>query len=314
MILNLVLLVIGFLLLIKGADFLIDGAVSVAKKFHISEIAIGLTVVAFGTSAPELIVNIVSAIRNQPEICYGNVVGSNMFNTLVVLGIAGLITPLPLQKATVRKEIPLVFLGTILVILLSNNFWTGGRILSRWDGIILIFCLFFFILYVIRIPRQAFSGAEYTDMPLLKTGAYLIGGILGLFLGGELVVKNAVEIALRFHVSKEFIALTIVALGTSLPELVTSVIALRKKSSDIAVGNVIGSNLFNIFMVLGASAIIKPIIYNPALNIDLAILAVITLILFLLVIVGKVNNLNKYEAAILLLCYAGYMYFIIQRG
>ncbi len=313
MILNLILLVIGFLLLIKGADFLIDGAVSLAKKFHTSEIAIGLTIVAFGTSAPELIVNIVSTIRNQPEICYGNVVGSNMFNTLVVLGIAGIIMPLPLQKATVRKEIPLVFLGTILVILLSNNFWTGGEILSRWDGIILIICLIFFILYVLRIPRQIHSS-EYAAMSVLKTVVFLIGGILGLFLGGELVVKNAVDIALRFHVSKEFIALTIVALGTSLPELVTSLIALRKKSSDIAVGNVIGSNLFNIFLVLGASAIIKPITFNPALNMDLAILAVITMILFLLVIVGKVNHLNKYEASILLLCYVGYIYFLIQRG
>jgi cation:H+ antiporter len=313
MLLNFVLLITGFGLLIKSADILIDGAVSLAKKFHISEIAIGLTVVAFGTSAPELIVNIISALGGHPEICYGNVIGSNMFNTLIVLGIAGIIKPIYLQKATVRKEIPFVFLGTILIILLSNNFWAGGLLLSRLDGIILIFCLIIFILYVIRIPRSAISS-EYADMTIIKTILYITGGILGLFLGGEFVVRNAVAIAEYFLVSKEFISLTIVAIGTSLPELVTSLIALRKKSSDIAIGNVIGSNLFNIFMVLGVSSLIKPVVYNPELNADLVILAIITLILFLLVFVGKVNKLNKPEAGFLIVIYAGYMYFLLQRG
>jgi cation:H+ antiporter len=313
MVLNVVFLIIGFVFLIKGADLLIDGAVSLAKKFHISEIAIGLTMVAFGTSAPELIVNIISAFRNHPEICYGNVVGSNMFNTLVVLGIAGILKPIHLQKATVRKEIPFVFLGTVLVILLSNNFWAAGNILSRLDGIILLLCLVFFILYVMRIPRQTIN-AHYVDMSISKSLFYVFGGIIGLFIGGELVVRNAVDIAHSFQVSEKFISLTIVALGTSLPELVTSIIALRKKSADIAVGNVIGSNLFNIFMVLGTTAIIKPIDFNLELNTDLFILAVITLILFLMVFVGKISKLNKYEASALLLIYAGYMYFLFQRG
>jgi len=313
MLLNLLILILGFVLLIKGADLLIDGAVSLAKKFHISEIAIGLTIVAFGTSAPELIVNIISAIKGHPEICYGNVLGSNMFNTLVVLGIAGLIKPIVIQKGTIRKEIPLVFFGTILVLGLSNNFWLEGNLLSRIDGVILIICLIIFIVYVIRIPRQMLQ-VEYADIPLLKTILYLIGGILALFLGGELVVRNAVEIAQRFQVSEKFISLTIVALGTSLPELVTSLIALHKKSSDIAVGNVIGSNLFNIFMVLGATSIIKPILYSVELNIDMYILAAITLLLFLMVFVGKINKLNKYEAGMLLIIYGGYMYFLFQRG
>jgi len=314
MLINLLLLIVGFALLIKGADFLIDGSVSLAKKFHISEIAIGLTVVAFGTSAPELIVNIVSALQNHPEICYGNVIGSNMFNTLVVLGVAGLFKPIFLQKSTVRKEIPFVFFGTILIILLSNNFWLGGELLlSRYDGVVLIGCLVIFILYVLRIPRQQIT-AEYSDMAIFKTVLFLLVGMAGLFLGGELVVKNAVKIAEHYEVTKELISLTIVAFGTSLPELVTSLIALKKKSSDIAVGNVIGSNLFNIFMVLGVTSLIKPIIFKPFLNIDLVILALITLILFLLVFVGKVSKLNKFEAAVLLLCYSGYMYFLLQRG
>ncbi|MCF7912348.1 MAG: calcium/sodium antiporter [Candidatus Cloacimonetes bacterium] len=310
---NILLLIVGFVSLIKGADFLIDGAVSLAKKFHTSEIAIGLTIVAFGTSAPELIVNIVSAFKNHPEICYGNIIGSNMFNTLVVLGIAGLFKPIFLQKATVRKEIPFVFFGTLLIIVLSNDFWVEGNILSRYDGIILIACLVFFILYVLRIPHQQIT-AEYTDLSVFKTTVFLLIGITGLFIGGELVVKNAVDIAKHFGVTEKLISLTIVALGTSLPELVTSLIALKKKSADIAVGNVIGSNLFNIFMVLGATSLIKPVVFNLELNIDLAILALITLILFLLVFVGKVSKLNKTEAVILLLCYAGYMYFLLQRG
>lgn len=313
MIINLILLVLGFAMLIKGADFLIDGAVSVAKKFHISEMAIGLTMVAFGTSAPELIVNILSAFKGHPEICYGNVIGSNMFNTLVVLGIAGIFKPIYLQKATVRKEIPFVFLGIVLTLLLSNNFWMGGHQLSRIDGIILIFGLILFIIYVFKIPRQMIS-AEYPDISVLKTVLFLIFGIIGLFIGGEMVVRNSVTIAQRFDVSEKFISLTIVALGTSLPELVTSVVALNKKSSDIAVGNVIGSNLFNIFMVLGVTSLIKPIVYSPALNIDLIILAVITLILFLLVFVGKVSKLSKMEAAFLLMIYIGYVYFLFQRG
>lgn len=313
MLISILLMIVGFAFLIKGADFLIDGSVSLAKKFHISEIAIGLTVVAFGTSAPELIVNIVSAFQNHPEICYGNVIGSNMFNTLVVLGIAGLFKPLFLQKATVRKEIPFVFLGTILIILLSNDFWLGDKILSRYDGVVLIGCLVIFIIYVMKIPRQQIAS-EYADLPVSKTVFLLVIGVVGLFAGGELVVDQAVKIALHFKVSNELISLTIVAFGTSLPELVTSLIALKKKSSDIAVGNVIGSNLFNIFMVLGATSLIKPVIFNPSLNIDMVMLALITLILFILVIVGKVNKLNKTGSFILLLCYAGYLYFLLQRG
>ncbi len=313
MLINLMLLIGGFIMLIKGADFLIDGAVSLAKKFHVSEIAIGLTIVALGTSAPELIVNIISVIRDQPEICYGNIIGSNIFNTLVVLGVAGLIKPLLFLKATVQKEIPIVIFGIILLILLSNNFWTGGRMLSRLDGIILLVCLFFFLLYVFHLPHPELR-AVFNKMTLFKTEAYLAGGIAGLLVGGELVVKNAVKLALHYNISKEFISLTIVAVGTSLPELITSMVALRRKSTDIAVGNVIGSNIFNLFGILGISAVIKPIIYNPDLNIDLLILSVITILLFLLIIVGRVYKLNRIEASILLLCYVGYIYFLIQRG
>ena len=306
-------LIAGFVLLIKAADFLIEGSVSLARKFHISEIAIGLTIVAFGTSAPELIVSILSAFKGHPEICFGNVIGSNLFNTLMVLGIAGLITPLFLQKDTVLKEIPFVFFGTVLVMALANNFWGAGAELSRIDGIVLVFCLVMFIYYVMGIPRQA-PESQHQELSMLKTLLLIFGGIIGLFLGGEFVVRNSVAIALQIGVSEKFISLTIVALGTSLPELVTSVIAVRKNSSDIAVGNVIGSNLFNIFLVLGVTSIIKPISYNIDLNIDLMILMLITLILFFLVVVGKLKKLNRIEAGILVSFYAFYLIYLFQRG
>lgn len=306
-------LILGFVLLIKGADYLIDGAVSLAVRFNISDIAIGLTIVAFGTSAPELIVNILSALKGHPEICYGNVIGSNMFNTLMVLGISGMITPLLLQKDTVLKEIPFMFLGTILIITLSNNFWRGGAELSRLDGVLLVACLVLFLIYVMGIPKKK-SGSDYKSLTVLKTTIFVVGGIFGLFAGGEFVVRNAVSIARLFGVSEKLISLTIVAFGTSLPELVTSLLALKKRSSDIAVGNVIGSNLFNIFMVLGVTAIIKPIAFNINLNIDLIILMIITIILFFLVCVGKLNKLNRYEAGLLVTIYFVYVGYLLQRG
>lgn len=313
MILGFAGLLIGFILMIKGADFLIDGAVSLAIKFHISEIAIGLTIVAFGTSAPELIVNILSAIKGHPEICYGNVIGSNLFNTLMVLGITGLVSPIFLQKATVIKEIPFMFFGTILIIVLSNNFWQGGAVLSRLDGVLLFACLVLFLIYVMGIPKNN-TGEHYQSVSTLKTILLIIFGIIGLFAGGEFVVRNAVSIAREFGVSEKLISLTIVAFGTSLPELVTSLLALKKKSSDIAVGNVIGSNLFNIFMVLGVTAMIKPIEFNVLLNIDLMILMVITIILFFLVCVGKLNKLNRYEAGLLVVIYFSYLGYLLNRG
>ena len=308
------LLIIGFIMLIKSADLLVNGASSLAKKFSISEIAIGLTVVAFGTSAPELIVNILSSTGGYNELCFGNVIGSNIFNTLVVLGVAGLIHPICIEKNTVRKEIPLVFFGTILVFGLASNFGFSGNVLSRLDGLLLLFSLIFFLFYVLGISKDIVPSDIVIPLySIPKSVIFVIVGVAGLFLGGDIVVKNAVSIARMLAVSEKFIGITIVALGTSLPELVTSLIAVKKKRFGLAVGNVIGSNLFNIFFILGLTALINPIIYPPAMNIDFMFLILITLILFITMFTGKKGRLDKWEAAMFLFLYCCYIGFLLYR-
>ncbi|MDO9577426.1 MAG: calcium/sodium antiporter [Candidatus Cloacimonadales bacterium] len=308
------LLVIGFVILIKSADLLVNGASSLAKKFSISEIAIGLTIVAFGTSAPELIVNILSSTGGHSEICFGNVIGSNIFNTLMVLGIAGVVHPIYVEKNTVKKEIPFVFFGTILVFGLAVNFGFPGNTLSRLDGLILIGSLVLFFFYVLGISKEIIpSSVEIHLYPIPKSVIFVIIGIIGLFFGGNIVVKNAVSIARMLQVSEKFIGITIVALGTSLPELVTSVVAVKKKRYGLAVGNVIGSNLFNIFFVLGITALIKPIVYPISMNIDFYFLIIITLILFITMFTGRKRQLDRWEAVTFIFLYVFYIIFLIYR-
>ena len=314
MVIAIILLIIGFVILVKGADFLLDGATSLAKKMSISEIAIGLTVVAFGTSSPELVVNVLSSINGHHEMCFGNVIGSNIFNILVVLGISGLVFPISVKKNTVRKEIPFLLMGTILVFGLANNFGFGGSGLSRVDGFILLISLVVFFVYVIGISKapasEEYNIVIYTNK---KTTIFIILGILGLFIGGEMVVKNAVKIATLMKVSEKLIALTVVALGTSLPELVTSVIAVSRKRYDLAIGNVIGSNLFNMFMVIGLTSIISPLTFNYSLNIDLYFLIIITLIFLITMFTGRKRKLDRFEALLFVVMYILYLIFIINR-
>jgi cation:H+ antiporter len=297
MIITIFLLIIGFVILVKGADFLLDGATSLAKKLSVSDIAIGLTVVAFGTSSPELIVNIIASLKGHPEICFGNIVGSNVFNILVVLGIAGIIYPISVQRNTVRKEIPFLLIGTILVLALANNFGFQGHALSRIDGLILVLSLLLFFIYVIGISKIP-ASEEYNIIIYsnLKTVIFIILGTLGLFFGGKLVVHQAIKIATEMGVSDKLIALTIIAFGTSLPEFVTSIIAVTRKRYDLAIGNVIGSNIFNLFMVLGVSSLINPLEYNLSLNIDMFILILITLIFFVTMFTGKKRKLDRTDS------------------
>lgn len=312
--LEVVLLIIGFVILIKSADLLVNGASSLAKRLSISEMAIGLTIVAFGTSAPELIVNILSSTAGHNAMCFGNVLGSNIFNTLMVLGVAGFLHPIAVQRNTIKKEIPMVFLGTIFVFALSNNFGVSGNVLSRVDGLLLVVSLVLFFCYVVGISKT--NVVEVPDIQLYslsKSSLFVAIGIVGLFFGGDMVVKNAVFAAELLHVSEKFIGITIVALGTSLPELVTSVIAVKKKRYGLAVGNVIGSNLFNIFLVLGATAIINPIEFPIVLNIDFLFLIIITLILFITMFTGKRRQLDKWEAFLFIILYIGYMAFLLYR-
>jgi len=242
------------------------------------------------------------------------VIGSNIFNILVVLGISGLIYPISVQKNTVKKEIPFVLLGTILVLVLANNFWMSGHMLSRIDGIILLLSLFMFFYYVIGISKSS-SSDEYNIVvySTKKTVIFIILGIVGLFVGGNLVVKYAVSIARMLHVSEKLIALTIVAFGTSLPEFVTSVIAVTRKRYDLAIGNVIGSNLFNMFMVLGVTSIIKPVVFDLSLNSDMYLMIVITLIFFITMFTGKKRQLDRFEAFLFILMYIAYLIYIIKR-
>ncbi len=314
MAIKIALLAIGFIMLIKSADLLVNGASSLAKKFSISEIAIGLTIVAFGTSAPELIVNIISATGGHNELCFGNIIGSNIFNTLMVLGVAGIVHPIFVERNTVKKEIPFVFIGTILVFGLAVNFGFAGNVLSRLDGFILILSLALFFIYVLGISKEPIqSEVEIRLYPIPQSVIFVVIGIIGLFFGGNIVVKNSVQIARMLEVSEKFIGITIVALGTSLPELVTSVIAVKKKRYGLAVGNVIGSNLFNIFLVLGATSLINPISYPVSLNIDFYFLIIITLILFISMFTGKRRQLDRIEAVIFVVLYVCYVVFLFFR-
>ena len=307
------LTIIGFVLLVKSADWLVDGSASLAKRLDISEIAIGLTVVAFGTSAPELIVNIIASFKNYDEIAFGNIIGSNIFNVLMVLGIAGLIRPIFVLRNTVLKEVPFVLASTILVFLLANNFFGfPGHTLSRLDGFILLVAIFLFFIYVFGISKDT-QNFQVHLISLPKSIIFIVLGIIGLFVGGKLVVTNAVKIAEHLHVSEKFIALTIVALGTSLPEMVTSIISVLKKHNNIAIGNVLGSNIFNLLLVLGISSIIHPLEFDPLLNIDFLLLILTTLILFFTLFLGKKHKIYRLEAIAFLILYLLYLIFLFHR-
>ena len=310
------LVILGFVMLIKGADWLVNGASALARKFNISELAIGLTIVAFGTSAPELVVNSVASFENYPDIVYGNIIGSNLFNLFVILGIAGLILPIRVQSSTVWKEIPISLLAIIVLFILSNNFTSHEHgNLGRVDACILLGMFGAFLYYVYRQMKSEPAGEEAgaPEMKVIKIWILIIIGLGGLIGGGKLVVDNAILIARGFGMSEKIIGLTIVAAGTSLPELLTSVVAALRKNSDIAIGNVIGSNIFNIFLIMSVSALIRPLTFNEAFNTDMLLLILGTLVLFTAMFTGKKKKLDRWEAAILLLVYITYSIFLITR-
>lgn len=314
MLLQLFFLLLGFTLLILGAGWLVDGASSLARKFHFSELAIGLTIVAFGTSAPEMVVNVFAAFQGHPDIVFGNIIGSNNFNLFLILGISGIILPIAVQSSTVWKEIPLSFAAVLLLFFLANDFLAeGGNVVSRLDGIILLvlFALFLFYVYKQLKTDPQTGNHNQKELPLLRTWVLIFAGLAGLILGGRSVVDSAVNLATGMGISEKIIGLIIVAAGTSLPELATSVMAVIKKNNDIAVGNIIGSNIFNIFFILGLSSLITPVDYDKVFNRDLYILAFGTLALFVAMFTGKRKRLDRWEAAILLAFYLGYTIFLI---
>jgi cation:H+ antiporter len=312
-----ILLLLGFIVLIKSADWLVDGAAALAKKYNVSDLAIGLTIVAFGTSAPELVVNTIAAFQAHHDIVFGNVIGSNNFNLFIILGIAGLITPLVVQSSTVWKEIPLSLIAAITVLVMANDlYFSNSNIISRLEGVILLVLFALFLFYVYKQMRG--NNAEIPDsvhkpLPPLKIWGFIIIGLAGLVIGGQLVVKNAVNLATALGISQKIIGLTIVALGTSLPELATSVVAAFKKNNDIAVGNIIGSNIFNLFLILGISSLIRPIEYNQNFNLDLGILVLGTTFLFVAMFTGRKRKLDRWEAGILLIAYIAYTGWLILK-
>lgn len=313
MILQIVLLVAGLLLLVKGADWLVEGASTVARKRRISELAIGLTIVAFGTSAPELVVNVVASVQNHQDIVFGNVIGSNNFNLFMILGVAGLITPLAVQSSTVYKEIPISLFAAVLLFVLVNGFVFGGEILSRTDGLILLVFFGLFLLYVYKQLKSdpEKPGAKEVQMSNLRVWGLIAVGLAGLVIGGRLVVTSAVDMATAMGVSEKLIGLTIVAAGTSLPELATTVVAALKKNNDIAVGNIIGSNIFNIFFILGVSAVVRPIPFDVVFNTDLYLLFFGTILLFITMFTARKKQLDRWEAAILLAVYIVYTAYLV---
>lgn len=315
--LDITLLLSGFVVLVLGADWLVNGASALAKRYKVSDLAIGLTIVAFGTSAPELVVNVFAAAQGHHDIVLGNIIGSNNFNLLVILGIAGLITPLVVQSSTVWKEIPFSLLAVAMLYIFANDLFTDGPgVISRIDGIVL---LVFFALFLWYVAKQLKSDPHESEVPhkkysALKMTLLIVGGLAGLVIGGRLVVTSAVEMARVFGMSEKLIGLTIVAAGTSLPELATSVVAALKKNNDIAVGNIIGSNIFNIFLILGLSSVIQPVSFSTVFNADLLLLSFGTLLLFIAMFTGKSHRLDRWEAAILLMMYIGYTVYLVDKG
>lgn len=312
--------VIGLYFVVKGADWLVDGSSAVAKKLKISDLVIGLTIVAFGTSAPELVINIVSSLKGATDIAIGNILGSNIFNVAFILGLCALIAPLKVTKGTVWKEIPLALLAATLVGVFSADILLDNRIfseISRIDGIALLAFFVIFLYYTFGIAKISGEKVNEEVTPLMsgkKSVAMILGGLLGLVLGGRAVVYGAVEIAAFWGLSEALIGLTIVAIGTSLPELATSIAAVRKDNVDIAVGNVVGSNIFNVFLILGASATIKPLPFSSGSIVDVWVTILISLLLFVFMFIGKRHILERSQGAVFVLLYILYVVYLVSRG
>lgn len=320
-----ILLIIGFVLLIKGADIFVEGASKVAKKFGIPAVIVGLTIVSIGTSAPELAVSIIASLKGANEITMGNILGSNIFNTLMVLGITSIIMPIAIKKSTISKDfIVSVIVAILLLVLTFGSFiWGGSPQISRLSGVILlILCVAYIVSLIIAAKNSNESNNDIEneepkeEVKILTCIIKILIGITGVVFGGQMVVDSATSIATAFGMSQKLIGLTIVAVGTSLPELVTSMMAAIKGENDIALGNVLGSNIFNMLLILGTSSTISPIAVAPQLGIDLIFLIVVTLILGAFMFTGKngESKLSKKEGIILVLIYIAYVVYIVMRN
>lgn len=316
--LNVLFLLIGLVLILVGANALTDGASAVARNFKISPLVIGLTIVAFGTSAPELTVSVVSSLNGSAELSIGNVVGSNIFNILMIVGVTAMVVPVSVTKGTLSKEIPLAVLSSIVLLIFANDVFLksgSSNVLSRADGLVLLCFFMIFLGYTFAIAHNGVENVQedIRPMPFWKASLYIIGGLAGLIYGGQLFVDSSSEIARMLGVGESIIGLTLVAMGTSLPELATSVVAALKKSPEMAIGNVIGSNLFNVFFVLGVSASISPLPLGGITNFDLFYLLGSSVLLFLVSLLYKERTITRVEGLVMILAYVFYTGYLIYQ-
>jgi len=329
--LNIVLFVAGLILLVKGASWLVEGASSLARRVGMSELAIGLTIVAFGTSMPEMVVNVTSAINGVTDIAIGNIIGSNMANILLILGISAIITPIAIQSSTAWKEIPFAILAAFTLFIMASDSTfdpSSPSVLGLGDGLILISFFLIFLWYTFGMqPIEGKGDSSEKPMSIFLSVGILLLGMLALVGGGKLTIDSAVLLARSFGMSEALIGLTLIAVGTSLPELVTSVVAGLKKKSAIAVGNIVGSNIFNIFLVLGVTSTIRPLPFSDAIRVDLLLTIAATLLLFFVIHNGNIvrrislfwkqkvgHSISRFEGSLMLAAYIGYIVFISIRG
>lgn len=316
-----ILLLLGFVLLIKGAEWLVSGATAIASRLGISDLVIGLTIVSMGTSMPELIISVIASVNGSSGLATGNVFGSNIANVLLILGATAVICDLPVQRSTILSELPFSLAAALLIGFLANSaLWyepSNDLNISRGDGMIILFFFFLFLAYILVLTKDGQNKADLSDappVPMAKNLLLIAAGIAGLFLGGKWVVDGAVHIAGLFGLSETLIGLTVVALGTSLPEMVTSIMAALKKNTDIAVGNAIGSNIFNLLWILGVSAVINPLPFNVASNVDILAVIASSCMVLLALIIGRRLVIKRAEGIVFLAVYAVYLIFVVMRG
>lgn len=314
------LLLVGFALLVKGADYFVEGASKIAQSLRVSPLLIGLTIVAFGTSAPEASVSFIAAFEGNSDVAIGNVVGSNIFNITFILGVTALVFPLMVQSETIRKEIPFALLGSVALILLISDIQLqslDSNLITRTEGIILLLFFAVFLYYIFEVARKERlhteeNLADTANVSKVKNSLLTIGGLAAIVFGGNLVVENSIQIALSLGMSETLVGLTIVAVGTSLPELVTSVTAALKKQVDIALGNIIGSNIFNIFFILGTSAAISPLTVDSKIFLDVWVMILVSILLMILA--RTKYKISRTEGSVLAVIYIVYVIYIILRN
>lgn len=311
---NILLLLVGLGLVVLGADWLVNGASSIARRAGISEFVIGLTIVGFGTSCPELVVSLSGAIEGNSDISVGNVVGSNIFNVLFILGLTAMVLPVGMTDKNRRIDIPITLGVTILLVILGITGSMSGPVISRWEGVLMLLVFSAYLFYCFKSDsKDEFSETQRATLSITKSIALTLTGLAGLIFGGDLFVDSATALARQIGVSDKFIAVTILAGGTSLPELATNLVAAIKGKEQLALGNILGSNVFNAMMILGLSSVITPLSFASMTIVDIITLVLSAVLLLIWAYTGRKNRIDRREGAAMLLCYVAYNVFLFSR-